>query len=118
MRAKASDSHLARLYSNASMLRARRLPLYLVREVAPLYAFGVATLLVLLLIDLFASLLGYLFRFRPPVSLIFQVVLDRLPFLLSYSLAPALAFAILVGLGRVAKDSELKAAFANGVRPL
>jgi lipopolysaccharide export system permease protein len=33
-------------------------------------------------------------------------------------IAPALAFALPVSLGRLAKDSELKALYANGIRPL
>lgn len=90
---------------------------YLLREVTPLYAVGIATLLVLLIIDFFASLAGVFLRTRPPLGLIGQLLLDRLPFLLSYALAPALAFAVLVGLGRLAKDSELKASYALGVRP-
>lgn len=99
------------------MPRAQRLWGYLLREVTPLYAVGIVTLLVLLIIDFFASLAGVFLRSRPPIALVGQLLLDRLPFLLSYSLAPALAFAILIGLGRLAKDSELKAAYALGVRP-
>jgi lipopolysaccharide export system permease protein len=97
---------------------ARRVPLYLLRETVPLYAVGVLTILVLLMIDYFASLLGYALVNRPPLSLVLQSLADRVPFFLSYMLAPALAFALPVGLGRLAKDSELKALYATGVRPL
>ena len=100
-----------------SML-ARRIPLYLLREAVPLYLIGIVTLLLLLLIDYFAFLLGYVIANRSPATLILQSVLDRVPFFLSYMLAPALAFALPVGLGRLAKDSELKALYAAGIRPL
>lgn len=95
-----------------------RLPWYVLREVLPLYLFGLATLLVLLLIDLFSALAAIILRNQPPALLVLQTVLDRLPYLLTYSMAPAVAFAVLIGLGRLAKDSELKAAFAVGVPPL
>jgi lipopolysaccharide export system permease protein len=97
---------------------ARRVPLYLLRETVPLYAVGVLTILVLLMIDYFASLLGYALINRPPITLVLQSLADRIPFFISYMLAPALAFALPVGLGRMAKDSELKALYATGVRPI
>jgi lipopolysaccharide export system permease protein len=97
---------------------ARRIPLYLLRETVPLYLLGVVTILLLLLIDYFAFLLGYLINNRPALGLVAQTLLDRVPFFLSYMIAPALAFALPVGLGRLAKDSEMKAMYANGIRPL
>jgi lipopolysaccharide export system permease protein len=96
----------------------RRIPLYLLREAIPLYVVGVATILILLVLDYFASLAGYFLRHQTPILIIAQNLLDRIPFFLSYMLAPALAFAIPVGLGRIGKDSELKVLFALGIRPL
>ncbi len=95
----------------------RRVSLYLLRESVPLYFVGVLTILVLLLLDYFATLIGFFIRNNSPVGLIVQNVADRIPFFLSYMIAPALAFAIPVGLGRLGKDSELKALYALGVRP-
>jgi lipopolysaccharide export system permease protein len=83
-----------------------------------LYVVGVVTILVLLLIDYFATLIGYFLNNRTPVSFILVNLWDRIPFFLSYMIAPALAFALPVSLGRLAKDSELKPLYANGVRPL
>jgi lipopolysaccharide export system permease protein len=100
------------------VLRARRLPFYLLREFVPLYVLGIGTLLVLLTIDFFATLIALFLNRQTSLALVFQTWADRLPFFVSYILAPALAFAILVGLGRLAKDSEIKAAFATGVPPL
>ncbi len=96
----------------------RRIPLYLLREAIPLYVVGVATILILLVLDYFASLAGHFLRNQTPILMIAQNLLDRVPFFLSYMLAPALAFAIPVGLGRIGKDSELKVLFALGIRPL
>ncbi len=95
----------------------RRVSLYLLRESVPLYFIGVITILVLLLLDYLATLIGYFLRNDSPITLILQNVADRIPFFLSYMIAPALAFAIPVGLGRLGKDSELKALYALGVRP-
>ena len=39
----------------------RRVSLYLLRESVPLYFVGVLTILVLLLLDYFATLIGFLF---------------------------------------------------------
>jgi lipopolysaccharide export system permease protein len=102
---------------SAYMLRATRLPAYLVREVAPLYLVGLAGILILLLIDLFSVLAAFILSNHPPATLVLRTVIDRMPFFLSYMLAPGLAFAVLVGLGRLAKDSELKAAYSTGVSP-
>jgi lipopolysaccharide export system permease protein len=95
----------------------RRVSLYLLRESVPLYFIGVFTILLLLILDYFASLIGFFIRNNSPIELIFQNIADRIPFFLSYMIAPSLAFAIPVGLGRLGKDSELKALFALGVRP-
>jgi lipopolysaccharide export system permease protein len=96
---------------------ARRVSLYLLRESVPLYLLGVVVFLVLLVIDYFGTLAGFFFRNNSPLPLILQNVSDRIPFFLSYMIAPGLAFAIPVGLGRLGKDSELKALYALGVRP-
>ncbi len=97
---------------------ARRLGWYLLREFLPLFLVGVAIMLVLLTLNLFAVYLAIFINNRASLSLIFQLLLDQFPQFLSLLLAPSLAFCILVGLGRVARDSELKAIFASGVRPV
>jgi lipopolysaccharide export system permease protein len=95
----------------------RRVSSYLLRESVPLYLLGVVTLLILLVIDYFGTLLGFFIRSNSALGDILQNVSDRIPFFLSYMIAPGLAFAIPVGLGRLGKDSELKALYALGVRP-
>ena len=97
---------------------ARRLGWYLLREFLPLFLMGVAIMLVLLTLNLFAVYLAIFINNRASLSLILQLLFDQIPQFLSLLLAPSLAFCILVGLGRVARDSELKAIFASGVRPI
>jgi lipopolysaccharide export system permease protein len=95
----------------------RRVSNYLSRESVPWYLIFSVLLLVLLLIDYFGTLLGFFLRNNSPIGAIFQNVSDRIPFFLSYIIAPGLALAIPVGLGRLGKDSELKALYALGVKP-
>ena len=97
---------------------ARRLPFYLLREFVPLYLVGLVTILMLLMIDFFAFLAASFINYHTPIDIMFRALLDRMPFFLSYMIAPSLAFAVLVGLGRLAKDSELKAVYSSGVRPI
>ncbi|NJK44727.1 MAG: hypothetical protein HC933_10960 [Pleurocapsa sp. SU_196_0] len=59
---------------------ARRIPFYILRETVPLYVVGVVTILVLLLIDYFATLIGYFLSNRTPVSFVLVNVWDRIPF--------------------------------------
>jgi lipopolysaccharide export system permease protein len=97
---------------------ARRFPFYLLREFVPLYLVGLVTILMLLMIDFFAFLAASFINYHTPIDVMFRALLDRMPFFLSYMIAPSLAFAVLVGLGRLAKDSELKAVYSSGVRPI
>jgi lipopolysaccharide export system permease protein len=97
---------------------ARRLPFYLLREFVPLYLVGLITILMLLMIDFFAFLAASFINYRTSIDVMFRALIDRMPFFLSYMIAPSLAFAVLVGLGRLAKDSELKAVYSSGIRPI
>jgi lipopolysaccharide export system permease protein len=97
---------------------ARRLPFYLLREFVPLYLVGLVTILMLLMIDFFAFLAASFINYHTSIDVMFRALLDRMPFFLSYMIAPSLAFAVLVGLGRLAKDSELKAVYSSGIRPI
>jgi len=95
-----------------------RLARYVLREVLPLYAAGLVVFLALTTTDLISSIAGVLLRANTPLHLAAPVYFARLPFLLAEILPLAVPFAILIAFGRLAKDSELKAMFAAGVRPL
>jgi lipopolysaccharide export system permease protein len=97
---------------------ARRLGWYLLLEFAPLFLVGVWIMLLLLILNTLAVFLAIFLNNHAPLSAVVQLVFDQLPQFLSLLLAPSLAFCILVGLGRVARDSELKAIAASGVRPV
>ncbi|WP_027481190.1 LptF/LptG family permease [Deinococcus pimensis] len=96
-----------------------RLARYVLREVIPLYVAGFVLFLVLSTTDLLSSIVGVLLRNGVPLSQGVELYLARLPYMLNLQILPlAVAFAVLVGFGRLAKDSELKAAQAGGVRPV
>ncbi len=95
-----------------------RFPVYLLREFVPLFFIFVAVLLVMVTIDYVAVVAGFVITYKAPFTLFLQSWLERFPYLLSYITPPSLAITILIGLGRLAKDSELKAAYSAGVPPL
>jgi lipopolysaccharide export system permease protein len=99
-------------------MMAWRFPLYMLREFVPLFFIFVAVLLVMVTIDYVAVVAGYVITYKAPFTLFIQSWLERFPYLLSYITPPSLAITILIGLGRLAKDSELKAAYSAGVQPL
>lgn len=94
-----------------------RLGRYLLREAAGLYALGVAALCLLLSIDLLSVLARFLVEQSASLAQVGRLVLFKLPWFLHLTLPLAVVFAVLVAAGRLAKDAELKAAYAGGVPP-
>lgn len=90
---------------------------YLLKEVLVPYLVGVLLFVALLTFDLLSSLSGVLLSRGVGVEAIAALVLYRLPWTLSLALPLGLVFAILVGLARLIRHSELKAAYAAGVPP-
>lgn len=95
----------------------RRLPLSLLRETAGLYLLGVATICLLLSIDLLSVLARFLIQQNATLNDVARLLAFKLPWFLHLSLPVAVVFAVLLAGGRMAKDSELKAAYALGVPP-
>jgi lipopolysaccharide export system permease protein len=95
-----------------------RLARYLVREVAGLYLLGVAALCLLLSIDLLSVLARFLVEHDASAGTVARLVAFKLPWFLHLTLPLAVVFAVLVACGRLAKDAELKAAYAGGVPPV
>ncbi len=91
---------------------------YLLREVSLPYLLGVLLFIALITTDLLSSLSGVLLARGTPLADVLLLVLYRLPYTLGVALPLGLVFAILVGLARLVRDSELKAAYAGGVPPL
>ncbi len=96
----------------------RRLASYLLRETVGMYALGVAAFCLLLSIDFLSVWAKFLIEQNAPATKVGQLMLFKLPWFLHLSLPIAVVFAVLLATGRLAKDSELKAAYAMGVPPL
>ncbi len=94
-----------------------RLARYVLREAAGLYVFGAASLCLLLSIDLLSVLARFLVEQGASWASIGRLLLFKLPWFLHLTLPVAVVFAILLVCGRLAKDAELRAAYAGAVPP-
>ncbi|WP_424950793.1 LptF/LptG family permease [Deinococcus sp.] len=96
----------------------QKLPLYVLKEVLPWYLGGVLLFFVLLMTDNLSSTVGTLLAYHTGVGKALTLLVNKLPEFLNKCLVLAVPFALLLAFGRLAKDSEFKAAMAAGVRPL
>ena len=94
-----------------------RLSGYVLRETVPLYVLGVAAFCLMLSIDLMVSWANFLIRNNATISQVGKLMLLKLPYFLHLTLPIAIIFAVLLGTGRLAKDSELKAAYSLSTSP-
>lgn len=101
-----------------------RLARYILRESIWLYIFGVVAFWLLLSIDFLSQwaqwFIDQLADYSMPerFRIIGQLMLYKLPWMMHLALPISVVFAILLSTGRLAKDSELKAAYSLGVPPL
>lgn len=95
----------------------KRLQRALLRETTGLYPLGVAAICLLLSIDFLSVLARFLVQQNATLGDIGALLLYRLPWFLHLALPVAVVFAVLLAGGRMARDSELKAAYAMGVAP-
>ncbi|WP_420595326.1 LptF/LptG family permease [Deinococcus sp.] len=91
---------------------------YVLKEVWPLYLAGVLLFLFLQMTDTISGIVGALLSYHTGILKALTLLTYRLPFILNQCLVLAVPFALLLALGRMAKDSELKAAYAGGIRPV
>jgi len=96
----------------------RKLPLYVLKEVLPWYLGGVVLFLILQLTDVLSSTVAAFLAYRVGLGAAAGLLANQLPNLLNKCLVLSVPFALLLAFGRLAKDSEFKAAMAAGVRPL
>lgn len=89
----------------------------MLRETATLYVLGVAGFCLLLSIDFLALWAEYLIEQQAPWGTVLRLMAYKLPWFLHLSLPVAVVLAVLLATGRLARDSELKAAYGLGVRP-
>jgi len=94
-----------------------RLARYVLYEAAGLYAIGVASLCLLLSIDLLSVLARFLVEQGATWQQVGRLLLFKLPWFLHLTLPVATVFAVLLVSGRLAKDAELRAAYAGAVPP-
>lgn len=94
-----------------------RLQRYVVRETAGLYVLGVTAFCLLLSIDLLSVLARFLLEQDASPGEVGLLLLYKVPWFLHLTLPLALVFAVLLATGRMARDSELKAAYAAGISP-
>lgn len=87
------------------------------RETLGLYLLGVAAFCLLLSIDFLSLWAKFLIDQRAPLEAVGSLMLYILPRFLHLSLPIAIVFGVLLATGRMAKDSELKAAYSLGVPP-
>jgi len=94
------------------------LPRYLVREVWPLFVAGLLLFVLLLCLDVLSTAAGASLKNQTSLETLVQYLLSYLPQVIHKALPLAIPFAVLIALGRLVKDSELKVAYGAGVRPL
>lgn len=94
-----------------------RLARSLLRETTGLYLLGVATICLLLSVDLLSVLARFLVQNGATLPEVGSLLLYKVPWFLHLALPISVVFAVLLAGGRMAKDSELKAAYAGGVPP-
>lgn len=94
-----------------------RLARSLLRETAGLYLLGVATVCLLLSVDLLSVLARFLVQNGATLGEAATLLLYKVPWFLHLALPISVVFAVLLAGGRMAKDSELKAAYSGGVPP-
>ena len=90
---------------------------YLVRESLGLFLLGVAAFCLLLSIDFLSVLARFLIEQEASPGTVGWLLVLKLPWFLHLTMPLALVFAVLLATGRLARDSELKAAYAAGIHP-
>ena len=90
---------------------------YLISEVLGLYIVGVATIVILLMLLSFLTVLPDVLSRGVPPALVAQFILYTAPALFGKAIPLALLFSSLLALTRLAQDSEIKAALLLGLSP-
>ncbi len=94
-----------------------RLARSLLRETTGLYLLGVAAICLLQSVDMLSVLARFLVQNEATLADTGRLLLYKVPWFLHLGLPVAVVFAVLLACGRMAKDSELKAAYSLGLAP-
>lgn len=95
-----------------------RLSRYVLREVWPLYLGGALLFYFLQMTDIISGAAGSFLSYHTGLVKALRLLSYMLPRILNVCLVVAVPFALLLAYGRLGKDSEIKALYAGGVRPL
>ena len=90
----------------------------LAREIAPLYALGLAVLTLLLMVSFLLDVLADVVARGVPAGTVAAFLLLKLPSAAAAGLPLALLFAALLALSRATQDGELRAALQLGLSPV
>src|SRR5690554_1225560 len=82
-----------------------------------MYLLGVTAFCLLLSIDYLSLMASFLLTYEASLGQVATLLLYKLPYFLHLSLPIAGVFAVLLATGRLARDSELKAAYALAIPP-
>jgi len=93
----------------------QRLDRYILREIAGPFALGLLVYTLILLVQQFFDFAEMIIRRGLPVSTVGILLLDSLPSIIVLTLPMALLLGVLLGIGRLASDSELVAMRATGI---
>jgi len=96
----------------------QKLNRYIFKEAIGLYILAVFALVLLLTIDMLTVWANFLIREQASLITILKLMLYKLPSFLHTALPVSVVFAILLASGRMAKDSELKAAQSLTISPV
>src|SRR3982074_1197668 len=96
----------------------RNLERYVLKEVGPPFAIGVAVFTFFLVIDRIYQLTDLVITKSVPFALVVPLLIYMLPTFLALTLPMALLVAVLLVCGRLAGDLEVAALKASGVSPL
>jgi lipopolysaccharide export system permease protein len=94
-----------------------RLDFYIIEEILPLVAAGIAAVVLMLVLSFFYEQgAAFIAKGADPL-LVGKYIAYRLPEAFARGLPIALLFAVLMALTQLAQDSELKAAITSGISP-
>lgn len=89
--------------------------LYFYKELLPNYIFGLSFFTLLIMLNELFYLTKYYFEYHIPMSQVMMLLLNLIPFLLSFSIPFGVLPAYLLTMGRLSQDSEIVAMRSCGV---
>jgi len=92
-----------------------KIDLYFYKELLPNYAFGLTFFTILIMLNELFVLTSYYFEHNVPIEQVLMLLINLIPFLLSFSMPFGILPAYLLTMGRLSQDSEFTAMRACGI---